>query len=153
MRSLLIISSIIILFSCNSDNDKITYERLYGPKFIEYILYGGLRERYDMNDSVLTHEKIYVNGVLDSSTEFYCSGKLWFQTQYKNGLRHGNHFCYIEDGKTLRYVSVYENDSLISSKNILTHSYEYKEDYLLSEYRDTLDNLIFSDTIFPYDSF
>ena len=153
MKNLLILISIVILFSCNSNNDKITYERAYGPKFIKYVLDGDrLSERYNKNDSVVEFERIYVNGVLDSMTQFYGTGKLWFQTQYKNGLRHGNLFCYIEDGKTLRYVSVYENDSLISSKNILTHSYEYKEDYLLSEYRDTLDNLIFSDTIFPYDS-
>ena len=66
-----------------------------------------------MNDSVIEVERIYINGVLDSSTEFYGTGNLWFQTQYKDGIRHGNHVCYNED-KTVKYTQVYENDSLIS---------------------------------------
>lgn len=117
VKYLLSISSIIIFFSCNSNNDKITYERFYGPKFIEYAWDGNRRyEIYNTNDSVVEMERIYVNGVLDSTTEYWGTGDLWFQTQYKNGIRHGNHFCYYEDGKTLQYAQVYDNDSLISSE-------------------------------------
>ena len=92
----------------------VTYERVYGPRLIEYGWDGNRRyERYDKNDSVLEYERIYVNGVLDSSTEFYSTGELWFQTEYKEGVRHGKHICYNED-KTIKYIQFYKNGVLIS---------------------------------------
>ena len=92
----------------------VTYERVYGPRLIEYGWDGNRRyERYDKNDSVLDYERIYVNGVLDSSTEFYSTGELWFQTEYKEGVRHGKHICYNED-KTIKYIQFYKNGVLIS---------------------------------------
>ena len=92
----------------------ITYERFYGPRLIEEGWDGNRRyERYDKNDSVLEYERIYINGVLDSSTEFYSTGELWFQTEYKEGLRHGKHICYNED-KTIKYIQFYENGVLVS---------------------------------------
>ena len=95
-------------------NLNITYERFYGPRLIEEGWDGNRRyERYDNNDSVLEYERIYINGVLDSSTEFYSTGELWFQTEYKEGLRHGKHICYNED-KTIKYIQFYENGVLVS---------------------------------------
>ena len=98
--------------------DVITYKRGYGPKLIGEV-YDGNRiiEKYS-NDTILNYEHIYVNGKLDSSTAWYGTGKLWSKTQYKDGVRHGNHIVYNEDGTTLKYVQIYNNDSLISNEKI-----------------------------------
>lgn len=124
-----ILFSISLILSCNFKKEnnkkqenkiKITYERGYGPKLIDYVWDGDRRsEKYDMNDSVLNYERIYINGVLDSSTEFYGNGNLWFQTQYNKGVRDGNHICYNEDDTTIKYIQIYENDSLVSNIDML----------------------------------
>jgi antitoxin component YwqK of YwqJK toxin-antitoxin module len=66
-----------------------------------------------MDEQVLESERIYVHGVLDSSTEWFGTGKLWSQTQYKNGKRHGIHKVYSKDGKTIDYIQYYESGESI----------------------------------------
>lgn len=125
MKNLLLILLCVFILSCNFKKEnnikkenkiKVTYERGYGPKLIQYVWEGDHRsEKYDMNDSVLNYERIYINGVLDSSTEFYGNGNLWFQTEYTNGVRDGKHICYNEDTTTIKDIQVYENDTLVST--------------------------------------
>ena len=96
-------------------NDSITIVKGYGPKLISYEIIDGERnERYDLEDSILEYEHIYLNNKLDSTTSFYGTGELWFQSQYVNGRRNGNHICYYEDG-TIRYKQIYLNGILVST--------------------------------------
>ena len=99
-------------------NDSINIVRGYAPKLISSeIIDGRIFEKYDKQDSVMEYEHIYLNNQLDSTTSFYGTGKLWFQTQYSIGKRNGKHICYYEDGKTIRYKQFYLKDSLISQIN------------------------------------
>ena len=96
-------------------NDSITIVKGYGPKLISYEIIDGERyERYDLEDSILEYEHIYLNNKLDSTTSFYGTGELWFQSQYDNGRRNGNHICYYQDG-TIRYKQIYLNGVLVST--------------------------------------
>ena len=96
-------------------NDSIYIERGYGPKLIySEILDGRIVEKYHLKDSVLEYEHIYLNNKLDSTTSFYSTGELWFQSQYDNGRRNGNHICYYEDG-SIRYKQIYLNGVLVST--------------------------------------
>ena len=96
-------------------NDSITIVKGYGPKLISYeIIDGEMYEKYDLKDSVLEYEHIYLNNKLDSTTSFYGTGELWCQSQYVNGRRNGNHICYYEDG-TIRYKQIYLNGILVST--------------------------------------
>ena len=96
-------------------NDSITIIKGYGPKLISYeIIDGEIHEKYDLKDSVLEYEHIYLNNKLDSTTSFYGTGELWFQSQYVNGRRNGNHICYYEDG-TIKYKQIYLNGILVST--------------------------------------
>ena len=96
-------------------NDSIYIERGYGQKLIyTEIIDGRIVEKYDLKDSVLEYEHIYLNNKLDSTTSFYGTGELWFQSQYDNGRRNGNHICYYEDG-TIRYKQIYHNGFLVST--------------------------------------
>ena len=97
-------------------NDSIYIERGYGPKLIHSeIIDGRIVEKYDLKDSVLEYEHIYLNNKLDSTTSFYGTGELWFQSQYVNGRRNGNHICYYEDG-TIKYKQIYLNGILVNTK-------------------------------------
>ena len=96
-------------------NDSIYIERGYGPKLTySEIINGRIVEKYDLKDSVLEYEHIYLNNKLDSTTSFYSTGELWFQSQYDNGRRNGNHICYYEDG-SIRYKQIYLNGVLVST--------------------------------------
>ena len=96
-------------------NDSITIVKGYGPKLISYeIIDGEIYEKYDLKDSVLEYEHIYLNNKLDSTTSFYGTGELWFQSQYVNGRRNGNHICYYEDGR-IKYKQIYLNGILVST--------------------------------------
>ena len=90
-----------------ANGDSVEVKRGYGPKLLGHGEEGN--ELYNMDEQVLESEKIYVHGVLDSSTEWFGTGKLWSQTQYKNGKRHGIHKVYNKDGKTIDYIQYYEN--------------------------------------------
>ena len=87
--------------------DSVEVKRGYGPKLIGYGEEGN--EIYNKDERVLEWEEIYVHGVLDSSTEWFGTGKLWSQTQYKNGVRHGIHKVY----KGIDYIHYYENEKRI----------------------------------------
>ena len=96
-------------------NDSITIVKGYGPKLISNeIIDGEMYEKYDLKDSVLEYEHIYLNNKLDSITSFYGTGELWFQSQYVNGKRNGNHICYYKDG-TIKYKQIYLNGILVST--------------------------------------
>ena len=91
--------------------DSIEVKRGYGPKFLGHGKEGN--EIYNKDEKVLEWEKIYVHGVLDSSTSWFGTGKLWSQTQYENGIRNGIHKVYKRDGKTINYIHYYENEKRI----------------------------------------
>lgn len=99
--------------SCK-EADVITIERSYAPKLIGHKVDGNrLYEEYS-SDSTLEWEKIYVNGEIDSMTQWGNDGVLWFQTQYKDGLMHGTHTGYNHNGSgDVWYIHYYENGKCI----------------------------------------
>ena len=107
---------ILIAFSISCKKaPNVRIERTYGPKLLE-IKQDGNRtsEIYHPTDSVIEFEKIYINGKLDSVTEWGNDGVLWFQTKYKNGLRHGKHIGYNHNGNgEIWYIHYYEFDQLV----------------------------------------
>lgn len=110
------ILSLFVIGSISCENKaSVKVERVYGPKLIE-IKQDGNRsyEVYHPTDSVIEFEKIYLNEQLDSVTEWGNDGVLWFQTDYKYGLRHGKHIGYDPKGSgKILYIYHYENGELV----------------------------------------
>lgn len=110
MKSFLFLPFFLVtLFHSCTNESNIRIERSYGPK-LKAVVQDGNRyyEQYFPNDSIVEIERIYVNDQLDSTTEWFNTGELWTQTDYKNGQMHGKHIVYQEDGETIAYLVLYE---------------------------------------------
>ena len=114
ITTITIISVLLFTISCN-EKPSIKVERTYGPKLLEIVEDGDrYYEVYHPTDTIIEYEKIYLDGKLDSLTEWGNDGILWSQTKYKNGLRHGKHIVYdLNESGEIKYIQYYENDQLL----------------------------------------
>lgn len=112
---LLLLFASSFVFGQESDTS-VTYKRGYGPKIVGTCSEGG-HYTYSATDTVLEWEHVYLNGVLDSATAWYGTGKLWSQTQYVLGIRHGKHVVFKENGEDVDYIQFYKKGILIREKN------------------------------------